>query len=144
MIELEVTVDIDRPINEVFAYSANNENDQAWMTEVTAVEKTSEGPVGVGSRFINHVTFLGRTFDDAHEVVEYEPNQRMTIVQKTGPVPFKATYLYRPVGDGTRFLMQIQAETKGFFKVASPLVRRQLKAQFARNLANLKSLLEAA
>lgn len=40
--------------------------------------------------------------------------------------------------------MQIQAETKGFFKVASPLVRRQLKAQFARNLANLKSLLETA
>lgn len=87
MIELEVMVDIDRPINEVFAYSANNENDPAWMTEVTAVEKTSEGPVGVGSRFINHVTFLGRTFDDAHEVAEYEPNQRMTIVQKTGPVP---------------------------------------------------------
>jgi hypothetical protein len=39
--------------------------------------------------------------------------------------------------------MRIEADAKGFFKVASPLVRRQLKAQFERNLSNLKTLLEA-
>ncbi|HEX6299369.1 MAG TPA: SRPBCC family protein [Acidimicrobiia bacterium] len=142
MIELEVSVDIDAPIEEVFEFSTNNENDPTWMEEVTRVEKTSEGSVGVGSTFINYVEFMGKTFDDSHEVVEYEPNERMTIVQTTGPVPFKATYLYRSVNGGTRFSMQIEAETKGFFRVATPLVRRQLRRQFERNLRNLKSLLE--
>jgi hypothetical protein len=85
---------------------------------------------------------MGRTFDDTHEVIEFEPDKKMTIVQKTGPVPFKATYLYQSENGGTRFTMQIEAETTGFFKFASPLVRRQLQSQFEQNLDNLKTLLE--
>ncbi len=142
MIKVEVNTHIDAPVEEVFAFSTNNENDPKWMDEVKEVEKTSKGPLGVGSTFINYVDFMGRTFDDSHEVTEYVPNRKMTIVQKTGPVPFKAAYLYKPSAGGTRFSMVIEAETKGFFKVASPLVRRQLKAQFERNLRNLKTLLE--
>lgn len=142
MIELEIVTHIDVPVEAVFTYSTNNENDPIWMDEVKKVEKTSEGPIGVGSTFINYVDFMGRTFDDTHEVTEYEPNTKMTIVQRTGPVPFKAIYLYQPADEGTRFTMKIEAETKGFFKVASPLVRRQLKSQFEKNLSNLKTLLE--
>lgn len=142
MIELEIATHIDVPIETVFAYSTNNENDPTWMDEVRKVEKTSEGPIGVGATFINYVDFMGRTFDDTHEVIEYEPNKKMTIVQRTGPVPFKATYLYQPVNEGTQFTMQIEAETKGFFKVAAPLVHRQLRSQFEKNIGNLKTLLE--
>lgn len=143
MIKVEVTTNIDAPVEEVFAFSTNNENDPTWMEEIKKVEKTSERPLGVGSTFINYVEFMGRTFDDSHEVTEYEPNKKMTIVQKTGPVPFKATYLFQPTDGGTLFSLHIEAETKGFFKVASPLVRRQLKAQYERNLSNLRTLLEA-
>jgi len=110
--------------------------------EVKRVEKTSEGPIGVGSTFINYVEFMGRTFDDSHEVIEYEPNEKMTIEQRTGPVPFKATYLYHPANGGTHFKMQIEAEKKGVFRIASPLVRKQLKTQFEKNLSNLKGMLE--
>ncbi|NIP41855.1 MAG: hypothetical protein GWN00_21480, partial [Aliifodinibius sp.] len=142
MIELEIATHIDLPVEEVFAYSTNNENDPTWMDEVKKVEKTSEGPIGIGSTFINYVEFMGRTFDDTHEVIEYEPNTKMTIVQRTGPVPFKARYLYQPDNEGTQFTMHIEAETKGFFKITAPLVRRQLKSQFEKNLSNLRKLLE--
>lgn len=142
MIELEVTTHIEAPVEAVFAYSANNENDPTWMDEVKKVEKTSEEPIGVGSTFNNYVDFMGRTINDSHEVIEYEPNKKMTIVQKTGPIPFKATYLYQPDNGGTRFTMQIEAETKGFFRIASPLIRSQYKSQLEKNFSNLKSLLE--
>jgi uncharacterized protein YndB with AHSA1/START domain len=142
MIELEVSTNIDAPVEEVFAFSTNNENDPRWMDEVKKVEKTSHGPLGVGSTFINYVEFMGRTFDDSHELIEYEPNKKMTIIQRTGPVPFKATYLYEASDPGTRFSMQIEAESKGSFKVAAPLVRRPLRTQFERNLRNLRTLLE--
>lgn len=142
MIQVDVSVDIDAPVEEVFDYSTNNKNDPAWMEEVVNVRKTSDGPIGVGSTFVNYVEFLGRSFDDSHEIVDYEPNKRMTILQKTGPVPFKATYLTQPVEDGTRFSMHIEAEPGGFFKLASPLIRRQLQRQYEKNLANLKAILE--
>ena len=142
MIQVDVSIDIDAPVEKVFEYSTNNDNDPAWMEEVVKVQKTSDGPIGVGSTFINYVEFLGRNIEDSHEIVEYEPNKRMTIVQKTGPVPFKATYLYRSLESGTRFSMKIEAEPGGFFKLATPLVRRQLKTQFETNLKNLKAILE--
>jgi uncharacterized membrane protein len=107
MIQVDVSIDIDAPVERVFGYSTNNENDPAWMDEVVKVRKTSDGPVGVGSTFINYIKFLGRSIEDSHEIIEYEPNTSMTIVQKTGPVPFRATYLYRPFEDGTRFSMHI-------------------------------------
>ncbi len=143
MIDLQVSVHIDAPVETVFGYSTDNQNDPHWMEEVTRVEQTSDGPIGVGSTFRNYVDFMGKTFDDSHEVVEYQPNERMTIVQQTGPVPFKATYLYEPVAGRTVFTMQIEAETKGFFKAVEPIVRRRLAKQFERNLRNLKSLMES-
>jgi uncharacterized protein YndB with AHSA1/START domain len=142
MIEFEVAVDIDAPVDEVFGYSANNENDAEWMGTVTKVEKTSEGPTGVGSTFVNYVHFMGKTFDDSHEVVEYQPNERMRIVQRTGPVPFTTTYLYKPTNGGTRFSLLIEAETKGLFRMAKPVMARQLKKQFENDLQTLKALLE--
>ena len=90
------------------------------MEEVVKVRKTSEGPIGVGSTFENQVEFLGKTIEDTQEIVEYEPNERMTIVQKTGPVPFKANYLYQTLDGSTRFSMQIEAESG----VSSRLPRR--------------------
>lgn len=142
MIQVDVSIDIDAPVKKVFEYSTNNDNDPVWMEEVVKVQKMTDGPIGVGSTFKNYVEFLGRSIEDSHEIVEYEPFTSMTISQKAGPVPFKATYLYRPLEDGTRFSMQIEAEPGGFFKLASPLVRRQLKTQYERNLKNLKAILE--
>jgi uncharacterized membrane protein len=142
MIEFEVAVDIDAPVEQVFDYSADNENDPEWMGPVSKVEKTSEGPTGVGSTFVNYVQFMGKTFDDSHEVVEYLPNERMKIVQRTGPVPFATTYLYEPVEGGTRFSLLIEAETKGLFKMAKPVMARQLKKQFENDLQTLKTFLE--
>lgn len=142
MIHVDVSIDINTPVEKVIGYSTNNENDPVWMEEVVKVRKTSDGPIGVGSTFINYVEFLGRSIEDSHEIVEYEPNTSMTIVQKTGAVPFKATYLYQPLEGGSHFSMQIEAEPGGFFKLATPLVRRQLNTQFERSLKNLKTILE--
>ena len=142
MIQVDVSIDINAPVDKVFEYSTNNENDPAWMEEVVKVRKTSDGPVGVGSTFINYGEFLGRGFEDSHEIVEYDPNTSMTVVQKTGRVPFEANYLYRPLEGGTRFSMHIEAEPGGFFKLATPLLRRWLKSQFETNLKNLKVILE--
>ncbi len=142
MIEFEVAVDIDAPVDEVFGYSADNLNDPEWMGPVTRVEKTTEGPVGVGTTFVNYVRFLGKTFDDSHEIVEYEPNESMKIVQRTGPVPFTTTYRYRPIDTGTRFSLQVEAETRGLYAMARPVMARQLKRQFENDLRTLKDLLE--
>lgn len=43
MIELEIATHIDVPVEAVFAYSTNNENDPTWMDEVKKVERHHKG-----------------------------------------------------------------------------------------------------
>ncbi len=72
MIEIEKSAVINRPVEEVFAYVTDVENEPQWISEVAEVRKTSDGPMGVGSTYDNIVHFLGRRIVDPHEVIQYE------------------------------------------------------------------------
>ena len=45
----EATVVVDRPIEEVFAFLADGENDPTFSPRVLEIAKTTEGPPGVGT-----------------------------------------------------------------------------------------------
>jgi hypothetical protein len=45
----EGTVVIDRPIDEVFAFLADGENDKRFSPRVLEIEKATDGPPGVGT-----------------------------------------------------------------------------------------------
>ncbi len=48
MLKIESTTLIDRPVEEVFAVLSNVENNPKWSSAFLEVNKTSEGPIGVG------------------------------------------------------------------------------------------------
>jgi carbon monoxide dehydrogenase subunit G len=143
MIQFAQSVLIERPVDEVFSFISDFENEPAWCEEVVRTQQTSEGPVGVGSTFTDHVEFMGRTMESAYAVLDYQPNESITIETSSGPVPFVATYSFEDAGGATKLAIAADAEPGGFFKLASPLIRRQLDKQWERNFANLKRLLEA-
>jgi uncharacterized protein YndB with AHSA1/START domain len=55
----ELSIVINRPIEEVFGFLTNLENDAKWRREQVDAKKTSEGPVGIGTR----VSLFGELFD---------------------------------------------------------------------------------
>lgn len=142
MIQLERSVLIERPVEDVFSFVSNFENESKWCEEVVRTQKTSEGPIGVASTFTDHVEFMGRTIESSYEVVAYEPNRAVTIKTSSGPVPFVATYSFDGADGVTKLAILAEAEPGGFFRLATPIIRRQLDKQWERNLANLKQLLE--
>ena len=50
--------------------------------------------------------------------------------------------MLEPAGAGTRLTVRCQADSRGFFKFAEPLVIRLAKKQFETGSENLKALLE--
>jgi len=143
MISLEHSVVIGRPVENVFAFVANVENEPLWIGEVMEVEKTSEGPIGLGSTYNNIVQFLGRRIVDPHEVVQYEPHRLFGFKSYSGQVQFEGTETFESVEGGTRFTFAARGETGGLFKLAEPIVNRMINRQWETNVANLKELLEA-
>jgi uncharacterized membrane protein len=142
MTKLEVSVVIDRPIEEVFSFVADFENSPQWMAELVEAKQTSEGSVGVGTTLSGVANPLGRRAESTQEVTEYEPNSKFAIKSTSGPVTSEDAYIFESVAGGTRVTRVVKAELGGFFRMAEPLVVRMMRRQFETNFATLKDLLE--
>jgi uncharacterized membrane protein len=143
VIEIENVVVIDRPIEDVFAYVADFENVAQWAGPVTEAKKTSEGPVGVGSTFIQVSRFLGRKAESTIEVTEYAPHKKISQKSSSGPILMETSYILEAVEDGTKVTLVGEVDAAGFFKLAEPVLARILKRQVKTDSGTLKELLEA-
>jgi hypothetical protein len=82
----ELSIVLDRPIEEVFGFLTNLENDLKWRREWVEAVKTSEGPIGIDSTFRLVGEFLGRKIPTTYEVIEYEPNRSAAMPLLAGSV----------------------------------------------------------
>jgi uncharacterized protein YndB with AHSA1/START domain len=67
------SVEINRPVEEVFHYVANPENLPGWSGIVQEVQKETQGQPREGERFTTVAKFLGRRFETPMEVTSHEP-----------------------------------------------------------------------
>ena len=67
-IRIEQSVEIERPLEEVFAYVADPRNDEQWTPAVEETRKTSEGPLGADTTFEAAFRLLGQRFEAAFEI----------------------------------------------------------------------------
>jgi carbon monoxide dehydrogenase subunit G len=143
MAKVEHTIVVERSPADVFAYLTNPENLPEWQAGVIEGRKDSPGPTAQGTSLTEVRTFLGRRMESKLEVTEYEQDRLFTIKVVSGPVPFQVRHRLEPADGGTRIHVSGEGEPGGFFKLAEPLVIRQVKRQVETNFATLKDLLEA-
>ncbi len=145
MIRIEESVEINRPVEEVFSYATNPENFPQWVGNVIEVRKDASGPLREGTSFTVEQKLLGRRFEAPFEVIAYEPNRRYAHRSTGGPVPVTMNFTYdEPVSsEGTRLTQRNEGEPGGFFRLVGPVLERALRRQMRTNLENLKDLLEA-
>ncbi len=135
---------INRPIEEVYEFLANPENNPEWMSVVIDTKRTATGPVTTGETFQHTVKFLGRTFDVTFEVVELDPPARYCVRNVGGPVGFLGTYILEPVNGHTRFTHILEGETGNLFRFGESVIERAAKRIYAADLATLNDVLEEA
>jgi uncharacterized membrane protein len=143
MARVEASVVINRPLEEVFAFASNPENDMQWESDVSDVEQTSEGPLSVGATYRGVIQFLGQRIEWTGEVTHYEPNERVHFKLAAGPLHLEETATFERIDSGTRVTVVYEGDAGGFFKLAEPVVVRMFQKQIEGNLANLKDVLEA-
>jgi uncharacterized protein YndB with AHSA1/START domain len=57
--QFEATTEIDRPIEEVFAFLADGENDPKFSPRVQRIAKLTDGPTAVGTVYSSKATASG-------------------------------------------------------------------------------------
>ena len=143
MITTKVSVEIHRPVAEVFAFITRVENFSRWLGEIAAESRqTSAGPIAVGATFTQTHHWLGRRFHSHFTVTAYEQDRLFCVRTGEGPVPFQGCYVFAPIPGGTRLIDQHEINPGGFFGLVGALLVGRLRQQAETNLATLKGLLE--
>ena len=143
MVKVKTSVVINRPVEEVFKFWEDPNNDAQWQTGLVESKQTSEGSPGVGTTFLNVSQFLGRRLEFTVEITEYEPNRRVGFNITSGPFPFSGTTGFEAVEGGTKLTLEAEGDVSGVFKLAEPLVARIAQRQFEGDYLTLKDVLEA-
>jgi ribosome-associated toxin RatA of RatAB toxin-antitoxin module len=142
MNEFEVVTVISRPVEEVFAAVRDVTKAPLWTPGLLEVRRTSEGPLEAGATMIYAGTFLGRRYESPVTCTALTDNKQLATTTTGGPYFLEVDQRFEPEGAGTRLTVRCRGESRGFFKVAEPLVVRMTHRQFDTAGANLKSLLE--
>ena len=142
MLKVEISCEIKRPVEEVFAYATDPAKTPEWKTSVLESSAEPEGPMRVGTQIHTVMRLLGRRLESTAEVTEFVPNRKL--VQKANsPFPVEVTCLTEPTSAGTKVTAMAVAEPGGFFKMAEPVLVLIAKKQGHAELATMKALLEA-
>ena len=135
---------IDRPIDVVFDYVADQSNEPRYNPRMVRAEKITPGPVGKGTRFRSAVASMGRTAEMLIEITSYDRPHRFASATTMLQADISYTLTFEPAASGTRMRWSGQVRLKKAFKLLGPLIAWRGRHQEQRIWASLKQHLEAA
>ena len=140
-IRIEHSLVINRPAEEVFAYSSNPLKQTEWQGGLVRVE--AETPMTVGSVATEVRKVMGREMETQMECVEFDPPKKFSSKSLSGPVEMTFTQSLKSLDEGTQIDILVEGEPGGFFGVAGPILKRQVQKDIQKDYAKLKEILES-
>jgi uncharacterized membrane protein len=142
MIKIETEVFIQRPSHEVFDFISNFENNPLWQGGMVSAKFTTDGPLRIGSTYVQEAKFLGRPVHSNFEVIAYEPGRMVKATTRSGSFPITFTRIVEPRNGGSRVHAIVEGDASGFYRLAEPLMSIMVNRSVDSDYANLKALLE--
>lgn len=140
---VEGEIIIERPIEEVFDYVADERNEPQYNPQMTRAEKVSPGPIGVGTTFHSVMTGTGRSAEMTIEFTEFDRPRRIAEVAHLSSMEIRGILLFERAGTGTRLRWIWDLEPHGLYRLLGPLVRHIGERQERAVWTGLKRVLEA-
>ncbi len=143
MAKMESTVTIARPVEEVFRFFLDlDRNARKTDPNVESVTKTPEGPTGPGTTFLFRQRALGAMRETATTFVSIEPNRKIEIEARLGPLRPKGAIGFDQANLGTTVTVRLNPNPIGPLKLLSPVFARIGERVWDKRLARLKDALE--
>ena len=142
MITREASIVIERPVEQVFPAFADTKNQPKWDPGLLEVRLMPDGPVSVGTRIIEVRKIMGRTSENTGEVIEFEPNARITRKSVDTPMTVLGTVTFSATPQGTKINWKWDLQFKGFFALVGMMIANAMKKGSETSLRGLKDLLE--
>lgn len=123
---------------EAFDYLSDNRNELEWNPGIKSIEKITDGPVGLGTRYRAKWKSSPNVM---LEVVEYERPHRWA-VHNGGPVEVTVSCRLEAAAAGTQLFTDFDATPHGWFKLIFPLFLMRLRKEELANMSYIREALE--
>jgi uncharacterized membrane protein len=142
MITHEVTIHLNRPVEQVFAFLADTGKVSTWQSNLIKMEQLTEGPLRAGSHF-REVRRLGRRESEIQaEITAFEPNKRFETKTVTMP-QVTVSYSFEGENGGTRLNYKFVMLTSGMMRLLELLMAGAIKKDTELDFQKLKHILES-
>ena len=112
------TIEVDRPIEAVFAYLSDFSTTAEWDPGVTAARRLEDGPIDVGAGFEVKTRFLGREVPLRYRIVQIDPPSRVVLEAETPTLRSVDTITFEKTAAGTRVTYDANLALRGLLYVA--------------------------
>lgn len=140
----DVTVTIERPVGEVFAWLASYDRNTEWQEGVVSSRQVTPGPPRLGVEVKYTRMVLGRRIESTSTMVEHQPERRLRMRSETALFAYLGGYDL--VADGARTHVHYKGEisTKPLLGFVARGLAGRFQTQMEGDLQRLKELLERA
>jgi uncharacterized protein YndB with AHSA1/START domain len=138
------TTEVNRPVEEVFAYATDPARFAEWQKGVVDGHLEGLATVGVGARCVTTRRIGLANRPTAAEVTHVDPPKTWGVRGVDGPIRATVDLTAEPLGESrSRLTIAIEFEGHGIGKVLVPLlVRRAARKEMPANMAALRQRLE--
>lgn len=143
MARIDGEIIINRPVEEVFDFVADERNEPRYNPAMVRAELLTPEPVGLGSRFRAEMRTRPRPVVMTVEFTGYDRPRRLASTTRLATMDVRGGLTFDPVPGGTRMRWSWDVAPRGLLKLMSPLVVRVGARQERAIWTGLKRVLEA-
>jgi carbon monoxide dehydrogenase subunit G len=139
---LKETLEVARPLDEVFVFVGDFANTKDWDPGVSNARKLTDGPIGVGTRYALDVVFGGRRLPMTYEVTAWDPPNRVVLKGEGSTVTAVDDIRFEAVPSGTRILYSADLRLKGPLRLLEPFMGTRFDRTAKDAMAGMRRALE--
>jgi hypothetical protein len=134
---------INRPVDEVFDFVADERNEPRFNLQMVTAEQVSAGPIGLGTQFRAQIKTGARTVEMAIEFTVFERPVRLGSRTQMPGMDIEGMLTFEPVGEVTRMRWSWTLHPHGLLRLVPWLVAFIGRRQETTIWTSLKHYLEA-
>ncbi len=103
MFEVPTTIEVARPVGDVFRFLTDFSQHYRWFTGVRSTARVSDVRHGVGEEWREDVSYLGLRYTYVYRMTKWVENSFVEFETVTGAIGYRCQFVFEEISGGTRF-----------------------------------------
>lgn len=134
---------VQAPIERVFEVVSTYEYAPKMLYHIVKIDKVTEGPIGVGTEFVERRNIRRMNINNTLVVADYEKNKRFVMKSDQHKLSLEYTYTFEEAEEGTKINFVGKIRTRGLKNLLyKPMINNIIIKEDGHHLLAIKDYLE--